>query len=745
MSAPTKKNRKRKSGAPRTPAGFSSSLKDARLLLDSGQHESGLAALNRLAASTRNPNHRAKILMLLAGSEASLSRHSEAAAAFSKASQFARQSANLDLLLRSTMGEIRSLLRALKTDEARTVAIQFVTEFEAIQKKFQDLLNLTPAQLLAASGKIDVPAQPPRPTVYLTKIANAFIESGLTDDARHYLGKAVELSPNGASRARQVLAKLALASDEPALAERYARESLLMGRFQAKTVASWQLYLDARARQNLAPILETDVFAAFGTHAKDRIATASVLLIVRALRAHGDAGWRDIALAAISAPGSDAVVAVELEKLVHADAKLTGSEPPRALAARSLRLFRRKSVSPQEQVAHAKEFSRYSLLAGEAPNPEILARAASAVHGGIHASDVRHAMALGAMMAGSHDLARTWILNILNHLEPGTKAYGKATWALARMEAMLGNDAEAAVWFLELAQAGNTPPRFRIQAVLRGLRHLAKSGNAVDIPKVSASVRTILAEADDYRTVLDSARQLALAGSNFSELKDHAASLGEALADAAIRTSSTSGEYLAILEYLARKQYWDLNNAKGIVSRWDGLDNSRKMEFAASSTTVWYDYLAVVFKALVAEGRQSDASILAAGIINGDNSSQEGYVIVGTEYAMWLLDSGKKHEAFAYFEWIVKEAPDYRGAALAHYWLAVRSLKNQDPDGARRSASFVRKCYSGAPALVTEYEIDARAILILGIQHDLSRYPSGYNKIFATGQMQYLEEDIRSL
>jgi tetratricopeptide (TPR) repeat protein len=298
----TKKNKRQQTGRnvgtfPKSP--FSRELREARELIAAGDTENGLAALNQLAANTRNPVRRAKILLAIGDSESRHSRHHEAHASFAKASLFASQAADVDLTLAAGIGMIRSLLRSLRSAEAMTAAAQLLSDLEAAEKQFADIQNLTPAEL-AARGPITVPAQPPRLSVGLTKIATAFIELGHTDEAKSFLLKAIQLSPNGASRARQALAKLALASDQPAVAERYAREALLMGRFQAKTTAAWQFYLDARARQNLVPILEADVFASFQQHATGRIASSSTLSIARVLRAHGDPAWKEIASEAVA-------------------------------------------------------------------------------------------------------------------------------------------------------------------------------------------------------------------------------------------------------------------------------------------------------------------------------------------------------------------------------------------------------------------------------------------------------------
>ncbi len=713
MASPAlRKNRKRKSQPQSSGSPFSVSLRSARDLIANGKQDEGLTALNQLATTTRNPTRRAKILLIIGASETELSRHAAAAGAFSRAAAFARQATDLDLLLRASAAEIRALLRALRTEDAKKAAATLLAELNQAQQAYEKILALTPAQL-AAKGGIQVPAQPPRPTVVLTKIAHAFLESGLTTEAREFLLKAIQLSPNGASRARQSLAKLALAGDDPALAERYAREALLMGRFQAKTIAAWQLYLDARARQNLKPILEPDVLASFQTHAKARIASASLYSISRTLRSHGDPTWKTLARSGIALSSADPIIATELEKLIQADAKLTLSEEPRLIAARALRLFRAKDAAAQEQVSHAKAYARFSLLALSTPNLTLINRIATQRFGDLHTITVRHAMALGAIQAKDTDRARTWLLALLADLTPGTEPWGKATWALARLEESLENPGEASVWYFELAENKLTPPRFRIQAMLKGFRELVKSNGTVDTPKVSAAVSSILSTVDDYKLALDAARQLSLAGASFLDLKLQAAQRGKSLAAIALQNASTSREKLTILEYVARRQVWDLGDCTSVLERWDQLSPKDRLEFETVTGALWYEYVSLIFKALTRKDRSAEAESLIAKIIDRDRSTPEGYVIVGTEYAEWLLQSGEKAKAFEYFDWIAKEAPTHRRAAVAHYWIALRHIKQGEQDLAKQSAVCIRKCFGGVPALLDEWELDAAALLIL--------------------------------
>ncbi|MEO5712020.1 MAG: hypothetical protein ABIT37_00890 [Luteolibacter sp.] len=734
------KNRKRRNGIAIQPAGFSKSLWDARNLISLGQNDQGLASLNQLAVSTKNPKRRAKILMLVGESQAKLSRHTEAAAAYSRAIDFARQAADLDLLLSSSSGQIRSLLRSLRTDEAKTAAAGLLAELDKAQQDYQKILNLTPAQL-AANGVVQVTAQPPRPTVILSKIANAFIESGLMDDARVFLQKALVLSPNGAARARQSLAKLALASDDPALAERYAREALLMGRFQAKTIAAWQLYLDARARQNLVPILEPDVFASFQANATGRIASASIQSITRVLRGHGDPLWKVIAQTAITSASFDQIIGTELEKIIQSDTKLTGSEDPRSIAARSLRLFRAPSVSAQEQVAHAKAYTQYSLLASDTPNVAAVINRAAFRFGADHSYAIRHAMALAAMLSHQHDIARSWLISLLGDLTPGTEAWGKATWALARMESLLNRNSEAASGYFQIAASQQIPSRFRVQAMVRGFKYLVASGGAVDLPAITVSIHSLITVVDDYRVALDAARHLSLAGDSFTQLRQEAVDKGMAIANYAI-ANSTPYEGIVIQEYLARKQYWDLGDTKNVVKRWKGLSVLQKSEYQAVGGSIWFEYLALVFKSLVSEELEGEASSLAASIVNGDKSTPEGYVIIGNEYAEWLEIQGNHTEALKYFQWIAAEVPGHRKAAHAHYILALRSYKNGMIDSAKASAYSVRKCFGNRPALLSEWKLDCRAALILsrlGCAADFCQYKLE----FVTEQEKFLASEMR--
>jgi tetratricopeptide (TPR) repeat protein len=733
---------KRKTGTNGNLKGFSASLCAARNLVNSGKHAEGLAALNQLAVVTRNPTRLGKILTIIGESEARLSRHSEACIAFSKATQYANQGKDYDLLLRAGHGSIRSLLRSSRSADATAIANLLIIELQKADQDVQDISNLSPAQL-AAKGYVTLPSRPPRSTVVLTKIGNAYSESGLILEAKKFYRQATQLSPNGASRARQKLAAIALAEDNPVLAERFAREALLMGRFQAKTIEAWQLYLDARARQNFSPLMEQDVFAAFKQNAKGRVAAASILSIVRVLRAHDDSFWKILSFEAVANDRMDSIIKDEIEKIIQADAILRGSEQPKNIAARSLRLFLKNSTSSKEQVAHAKTYVFFTLKNGISPSINFVLNRAASRFNQDHCNSVHHAIALSAIQANRSDLARTWLNQLILKVERGSTAWSRAMWAWARMEGSLGRHAEAALLYLDISSQEAIPLRFRIHSMLSGITHLGRSGDAINLDQISQSIRGFIPSITDYKVALDAARQLSLAGENFQALRDEIATLGIRLADLQIARETSSLSKLKVCEYLARKQYWDLQDSSSVVIRWDGMSDSLKNEMRVTGGSKWYEYCSIVLLALINTGKTNQFNSLASSILDEGRSSPEGYVIVGSIYAKWLFENSDKNRANDYFIWISKELPTHVCAAESHYWLAIKYLRANNVQEALSRAQAVRSCFAGNPSLLSEWDIDAKALLILSNFNELEASKLSNNK-YSTEFIKNANERVKA-
>jgi hypothetical protein len=280
------------------------------------------------------------------------------------------------------------------------------------------------------------------------------------------------------------------------------------------------------------------------------------------------------------------------------------------------------------------------------------------------------------------------------------------------MESMLdGRAAQAAILYLRITAEAAIPALFRVEALVRGLKLLSPEN--MNVEEITSLVRSILTTVDSYRTALDIARSMLRGGNVLIPLKLEAAAVGRRLADKAIDAAATPREQLLIVEYLARKQYWDLSDTGSILARWDTLSAVRKAEFGALGGSSWYEYLVLVFKALVSEGRVEEASQIAAQVIDQDKGTVEGYAIVGSEYASWLLQNQEVGKALDCFAWIAKESPTHRKAASSHYWIALRLLNEGDTAKAKACCIFIRRCFAGAPSLLSEWKLDAKAICIL--------------------------------
>jgi hypothetical protein len=163
---------------------------------------------------------------------------------------------------------------------------------------------------------------------------------------------------------------------------------------------------------------------------------------------------------------------------------------------------------------------------------------------------------------------------------------------------------------------------------------------------------------------------------------------------------------------------------------------------------VWYEYLRVVFLSLTESKRAIEAQAVASGIINANRATPEGYVILGSTYAEWLLHSGQKQKAFEFFEWITKEAPTHRTAAVAHYWIALRHHISGDLTRSRAHASAARLCYAGNPALLQEWQNDAKSLWLicdLNINSLLNFLNNTYKENYMNKIYELIISDIKIL
>jgi tetratricopeptide (TPR) repeat protein len=311
---------------------------------------------------------------------------------------------------------VRALLKSIELDSAYARAQEVWQRTAEGHQELEEELATTNEEL-EEQGSMQIDARPVRPSVVLTRLGTVFMDEGYIDTAREFFQQAVILSPRGATRARQGMAKVCLANTENSEAEKYAREALLMGKFQAKTVCCWEQHISARAKQG-KDLLDQELFTSLQLNQSGSVLARSVLVIVKLLRGFGDPRWKEIAVSWINRDEViDEIIEIEIAKILLSDEKLIGHDP-RLIALAAHRIFRSDKVSPKEMVATAKDVTHMLLLDADEPNVRGLAEKAKRRFGQALKGEVLHAIALGAMMASRHDLAREILHQQLVFLAP---------------------------------------------------------------------------------------------------------------------------------------------------------------------------------------------------------------------------------------------------------------------------------------------------------------------------------------
>ena len=679
--------------------------------IGSGEHPKALAELNRLASRFATPLQRARITALSALTQFNLGRYPEAARLYRAAIQLAGGDiTHSEAALNAALGEIRSLVLALDLEQASHRAEQLRQQFTASHEKQVQAERQAAAQLRQLPA-VRIGPRPVRLGVALTRLASLFDKEGYTDLAKRYLEILLPFYPNGAARARQLLAHILLTERDYARVEELARQSLLWGKFQAKTLASWPLLLRARHLRQLPP-LDPALYEQLWQSQPARVGARAHFIIVNELRSLGDVSWSRIASDWIRQRGdSDPVIRFELVKLLLADRKIAPQDPPQLLHLARM-LWSDPLLSAKESVALAKNLVEYGLVAGETIRPLDLVATLKQRFGSQTADQAAHAMCLGAMLAKRHDLARAWLHSLLNSLPEGSEAWGKALWALARMESGIEAHADAARHYLRLARSATIPLRFRLQSLLRGLRAAESAGQTFDPDSLQAEVEALVASIEDHEVLLDAGRQLALAGPRFRRLLLTVTRQAEARAWSAFHAQTDPAAAVYILNHLARRQFYDLYRAETLLQQWQQLPEA-KLQWLWTQEASFWEYLSLVLRSYLESNHPKLGEDLARNYLEDSATPPAGQLYLGTHFALWLLHQSRAKEAFHWLDRVRETSPTHRLAAHAHYWSALQAFRAGHRQIAERSARLARQCLSPKPGLHWEWTLDARAALLL--------------------------------
>jgi len=687
-------------------------LRKAIHLINTRQTADSLRVLERALGTAKTPAQKAKIATIAAKSQAALGRYSEAISQFKSAREIAKtDTVEQSHWLPAVLGQVRSLLKSQQSEEASKVAHAAANEAQDREAKFQAVAGLSVAQLKNV-GTLRVGARPLRLNAVLTRLAVSFWDEGYSQEAKNFLYDAIESSPNGASRARQILAAVLLQENQPADAEQYARESLQMGRFQAKTIASWPILIAARDKQSKPP-LDVSLYRAFRKISTGSVMERSLFVIITELRRRSVDDWKDIAAKAFDSNGlSDPVIRLEVGKILIAQARLTSNH---AEAFRlSGQLFADSLLSRRECVAIVKAVVESWLMTGKLGNRvEQMKRSVEKRFGPKTAAEATHGMALSAMMAKSYDLARSLLLYQCAVLEKGCDQWSKGKWALANMEKALGNHIAAAKLSLDIAETSKVPPRFRLQAFFNWLESAQKAKTKIDLKAAQSRVESIVASIGDYKSSLDAARQLALAGEPFREITRTVTESAEAKAIAAFHSSLNPSQATGILNHLARRQYYDLSRVRQLVALWEGLPQ-KKIDWLWSKDSRLWETIGLVGASYLEIEGESKGEKFFRDLLSDSTVPDSGRIFLLVPLANWLREAERMPEVWPLFKQALSTGPDHRLTAHANYWFAIKEFKSSRLGPAEAYALSARKCLTPKPGLHWEWTIDGKAALLLG-------------------------------
>jgi tetratricopeptide (TPR) repeat protein len=719
----------------------SEELRQVSNLIGRQQFEQALGALDQLASL--NPTDKVRlsqIASLAADSQFGLARYQDAIECYKVASSHLADEKRIQYWIRPALGEVRALLKAIEVDQAYVKAKEIWSRTAESHQELEEELATTTEEL-QEQGSMQIDCRPVRPSVVLTRLGSVFLEEGYVDTAREFFQQAVLLSPRGATRARQGMAKVCQANSENSEAEKYARDALLMGKFQAKTVCSWEPLIAARAKQG-KDLLDQELFTSLQLNQSGPVLARAILVIVKLLRSYGDERWKQIAFEWITREEViDEVIEIEIAKILLSDEKLIGHDP-RLIALAAHRIFRSDKVSPKEMVATAKDVTHMLLLDEDEPNVRALAEKAKRRFGAELKGEVLHAIALGAMMAKRHDLARELLVDRISVLPRGSKQWAMDISALARMEEVLENYTEAANHYLDFADTDGIQTDFRVQALLKWLNYIDAGGNSIDMEEVSVKLNRIIKGDLDFVVLLNIGRYLSYTAS-LKELCDQVILTSALKAQELFSAATTPEDAIYVLVRHTRKQYSDFRTYEAIISFWESLP-AEKREWLWSEKAEYWEYFALLFQTYLELDQENQALQLASSIISSTSTPSNGRIWLGTAYANWQMSKGNKEEAFKHFDWLVKELPTHFNAAWGYYWKSVSALSSGNSALAKTYAAALRRCFAGRPDFSWQWKLDARALLIRSdlVVKETMAISQNYTQAYLEGELICLTDDL---
>ena len=715
-------------------------VREIRDAIHRQEFEKALQAIEAWLQEGTSPSIQAQLLGLVADGELSCGRFQKAIEIYERAFELCQD--NPRDWLRPRYGMVRALLKNVEVESAYQQANAIWEETIQREKDYKQALD-SAYELLKSQGKVTILAQPHRSSVVASDLGNFFFKEGETEIAKTFFQKAIEQNPNGGCRARQGLAVIALREADPALALQRAREALLLGKFQAKTISAWPFYIKARYLNGEKGI-EPELWQGL-QETKPSIRARSILEMVRETRGR-DELWQTIAQDWLQAEGTKfPIIAAELRKISLAHMR-SAALPIKTILEQAEALLQTEDLSPNEFLNGAREVVRCHFLQKQTPPFEILLQQSESRFGKVLHGKVVHGIALTCYEMNQWDQARTLFQQNLNQLPLENVVRQRSLWMLGQLETEQGNYETSANLFYHFTQLTSAPVHFKLQAQIKWAIALLHSGKEKEIQIVESQILATLSQVQDWEVLINFARQLIFAPDSLKGLALKLINQAEAKAKEKYEAAESPTIALTILFKLTRRLVLDFKFNGKALSYWNALDEHKKAWLWTTKSEFW-EYLALVFQAMTKLEKTADAENLIATYLNDPATPSEGCAILGMPYAVWKIKNGRARDGFAVIQKMIQEQPMHWACTEGYYWLALNAWKQNDIKTAYHYAEQTRRCVGPRSDLLSEYRLDSRSLLLLtklDIKQAFSQAPR-FSENFLREQVDSINKDLEKL
>ena len=668
----------------------------------------GLSKVDKqLAAPGLNPNDQSRLLAMVADGEFASGR-------FEKAAEIHLQvatncSGHHELWLRPLVGHVRALLKVPRVDQALIMARHAVAMAEAKMGDF-DKQVCSANRVVLGRKTVLAPLLPPRVSVVATRMAYLFMQEGEPEIAQEFFERAAKASPGGANRAKQGLAKIAMARGNHKKALELSAEAIRQGKYRAKTLPAWRTLISARRQLGGWTISERLIKGLDAAPAELRART--ILTIAVEMRKNDMRQWREVAERWSQREGAQfPIIEAEIRKLFLSSAKAEpGAAPEKRCAAESL--LKTPGLSPMEWLMAAKESVRSGLFCGQTPDVEALILSAKAGYGPEFAPVVAHGLALSCLLAKRRDLARPLFMSNIQGSKAGCSLWAKSVWALARMENAQGNHVAAADLYQRFFEQESIAIRFRLQAQLLWVEALIAAGRPEALLEARPRMSALLATVEDPDILMNFARQLRMGPAELREISLGLFAQGEALSVKRFNEAANPDAAVFVLFKLARRQVIDFDRGRETLLLWESF-TPEKRDWLWSESALFWEYMGLVYEAYAREGQATFSDQFARGLLEDPATPAQGAPYVGIPFARRKMAAGKSTESLALFARLARTAPSHALCAWAWYWLALDARRRNDAAKSKEYARNIRAAQGVPLGMLNEWHLDARALLLL--------------------------------